>query len=102
MASGVRVEPGNGGVGPSRREEGLRVPEETSQGYGAVALRQGLDWLARRRRPGAAVMARIMTAFLREVFAYMTRPALRGRVRARVTEALEAHRPRVVVAHSLG
>ena len=81
---------------------GLGVPAETSQGYGTVALRQGLDWLARRRGPGAAVIARIMTAFLREVFAYMTRPALRGRARARVIDALEVCRPRVVVAHSLG
>jgi hypothetical protein len=80
----------------------LGVPEETSQGYGTVALRQGLDWLARRRGAGAAVIARIMTAFLREVFAYMTRPALRGRARARVIEAVQTHRPRVVVAHSLG
>ncbi|MEU4623885.1 hypothetical protein AB0G04_28415 [Actinoplanes sp. NPDC023801] len=81
----------------------LGVPAEVHQGYGTWPLRQGLDWLARRPGlPGRAVLARIMGAFLREVFVYLTRPAVRERVRQTVVSALEEHRPRVVVAHSLG
>jgi hypothetical protein len=80
----------------------LGVPNEAAQGYATVPLRQGLDWLAKRRGPAPAVLARLMTAFLREVFVYLSRPALRTRVRAVVIDALRTHRPKVVVAHSLG
>jgi hypothetical protein len=81
----------------------LGVPQEAHQGYGTWPLRQGLDWLARRPGlPGRAVLARIMGAFLREVFVYLTRPAVRERARQAVADAVGKHRPRVVVAHSLG
>ncbi|MFC4072781.1 hypothetical protein [Actinoplanes subglobosus] len=81
----------------------LGVPQEAHQGYGTWPIRQGLDWLAGKPRfPGRATVARIMSAFLREVFVYTTRPAVRARVRQTVIDAVEKHRPTVLVAHSLG
>jgi hypothetical protein len=81
----------------------LGVPQhEVAQGTAAKPLRQGLDWLARRRGTAAGALARIMTAVLPEVYRYQTRMAVREQARARVIEVIERHRPRVVVAHSLG
>jgi hypothetical protein len=80
----------------------LGVPAETAQGPITAPLRQGLDWLARRTGRGPDVLARVMTAVLREVYIYLTRPALRQRVREVVATAIDEHRPRVVLAHSLG
>ncbi|MEU7908480.1 hypothetical protein [Actinoplanes sp. NPDC049118] len=78
----------------------LGLPDELAQGSLTAPLRQGMDWLARRR--GGESLTRVMTAVLREVYAYLTRPALRVRVRDVVAEAIDRHRPQVVVAHSLG
>ena len=78
----------------------LGLPTELAQGSLTAPLRQGMDWLARKRGGGSA--ARVMTSVLREVYAYLTRPALRERVRAAVAETIVRHRPKVVVAHSLG
>lgn len=80
----------------------LGVPAEAEQGHLTLPLRHGLDWLARHRRTAAPALARIMAALLRELFVYISRPAVRNRVRETVGVAIEAHRPRVVVAHSLG
>jgi hypothetical protein len=80
----------------------LGVPAEAAQGPLTAPLRQGLDWLARRRGRSADALARTMTAFLREVYLYLTRHALRLRVRDVVADAIDAHRPRVILAHSLG
>jgi hypothetical protein len=83
--------------------QALGVPAEaTEQGLLTVPLRQGLDWLARRRGSSQQILARIMAAFLNEVHAYTTRPATRRRVRAEIIGALHRYRPRVIVAHSLG
>jgi hypothetical protein len=80
----------------------LGVPAGDAQGPLTAPLRQGVDWLARRRGLGADLLARVMTAILREVYVYLTRPALRQRVRDVVAEAIVKHQPRVLVAHSLG
>ncbi|MFC8849633.1 MULTISPECIES: hypothetical protein [unclassified Micromonospora] len=80
----------------------LGVPQEAGQGVLTVPLRQGLSWLARREGRPQQVLARVMTAFLREVYTYLTRPAARASARAAVIEAVRVHRPRVLVAHSLG
>lgn len=80
----------------------LGVPEPVAQGPLTRPLRQGLDWLARRRGTGAEVLGRIMVALLREVYVYMTRPAVRERCQAVVVEALRTSGARVVAAHSLG
>jgi len=80
----------------------LGVPSETAQGPITVPLRQGFDWLARQRGIGAEMLARVMTAVLREVYVYLTRPALRQRVRDVVAAAIDEYQPSVIVAHSLG
>ncbi|MEU8244331.1 hypothetical protein AB0C07_39255 [Actinoplanes missouriensis] len=78
------------------------VPAEAAQGPVTYPLRQGLDWLARHGDPGARTIGRIMTALLREVYVYLTRPGVRERCRRIVMDALDATGARVVVAHSLG
>jgi pimeloyl-ACP methyl ester carboxylesterase len=80
----------------------LGVPEEAAQGVLTLPLRQGLDWIARRQHRSSDSVARVMTAVLREVYVYLTRHALRHRVRDLVIAALETHQPAVVLAHSLG
>ncbi|MEU4563064.1 hypothetical protein AB0F72_32175 [Actinoplanes sp. NPDC023936] len=78
------------------------VPAETAQAPAAPPLRQGLDWLARHGDPDARTIGRIMTALLREVSGYRTRPGVRERCRQIVMDAIDAAGARVVVAHSLG
>jgi hypothetical protein len=80
----------------------LGLPGETAQGLLTMPLRQALDWLALRSGRSAEALARLMTAVLSEVYVYLTRPSVRRRVREVVAEALDRHRPQVVVAHSLG
>nr|BFE56574.1 hypothetical protein GCM10020063_011000 [Dactylosporangium thailandense] len=80
----------------------LGAPAEVAQGPATAPLREAMDWLARRRSVGPQALARVMTAVLREVYVYLTRPAVRARVRQAVAGAIEQHRPRVLVAHSLG
>jgi hypothetical protein len=80
----------------------LGLPQEQAQGPLTAPLRLGLDWLSRRTGRGADVLARIMTAVLGDVYAYLTRPPVRRRVREVVAEAIAEHRPRIVLAHSLG
>ncbi|WP_229075598.1 hypothetical protein [Actinoplanes sp. DH11] len=78
------------------------VPVEASQGPLTYPLRQGLDWLAQHWDPGARAIGRLMTALLREVYLYLTRPGVRARCRQSVIDAIDSSGARVVVAHSLG
>lgn len=71
------------------------------QGPRTVRARQALDWLTRKFGPAARTFA---VAFCREVHTYLAKPdsPRRAAARATVAEAIEKHRPDVVVAHSLG
>ena len=60
---------------------------------------EAAGWLDERYGPGARLFA---LAFAREVTGYFTDPERRAAARAAVAEAIVAHRPDVVVAHSLG
>jgi hypothetical protein len=80
----------------------LGVPEALAQGSLTLPLRQALSWLAQKRGITSDTLGRIMTAALREVYRYLTRPALRHRIRGLVTTAIEELRPAALVAHSLG
>ncbi|MFG1993885.1 hypothetical protein ACGFJ7_28300 [Actinoplanes sp. NPDC048988] len=82
--------------------EALGAPDEAAQGPVTYPLRQGLDWVARRHRRSAEIVGRLMSAFLREVYVYMTRPGVRERCRDIVMEAIVGSGARIVVAHSLG
>jgi pimeloyl-ACP methyl ester carboxylesterase len=80
----------------------LGVPNEAAQGALTLPLRQGLDWIARRRHRSSDSVARVMTAVLREVYIYLTRHAMRRRARQTVIAAVETHQPAMLLAHSLG
>ncbi|MEV0235238.1 hypothetical protein [Nonomuraea sp. NPDC050786] len=83
------------------RAAGVPDPAD-AQGPVTKPVRQGVDWLARRRRVPVSLLGRIAVAFAREVHAYLARPEWRRQARAQVAEAIGEHRPRVVLAHSLG
>jgi hypothetical protein len=78
------------------------VPDGVAQGPVTRPLRQAMDWLARRNGRSADTLARVMTALLREVYVYLTRPGVRDRCQQRVADAISASGARIVVAHSLG
>ncbi|MFE7870551.1 hypothetical protein ACFUYE_09425 [Micromonospora humida] len=80
----------------------LGVPDELAQGSLTLPLRQALSWLAQKRGLTSDTLGRIMTAVLREVYRYLTRPALRRHIRSLIIAAVEQHRPTALVAHSLG
>ncbi|MBW4720909.1 serine peptidase [Saccharothrix obliqua] len=81
--------------------EALRDGVAVSQGTRTVRARQAADWLTRRY--GAAARA-FAVVFCREVHTYLAKPGSPRRVAARraVADAVATHRPKVVVAHSLG
>lgn len=79
------------------------VPEPPEgQGAATLPLRQALDWLAARRERDARRLGRVVVAFAREVYVYLSHPVRRERARQAVAATLREHRPRVVLAHSLG
>jgi hypothetical protein len=80
----------------------LGVPDDMAQGVLTLPLRQGLSWIAQKRGRTGDSVGRVMTAVLREVYRYLTRQALRRRIREAVIAAVEEHQPTVLVAHSLG
>lgn len=80
----------------------LGAPDELAQGALTLPLRQALSWLANRHGRTSDALSRLMTAVLRDVYRYLTRPALRHRIRHLVIDAIEEHRPTALVAHSLG
>jgi hypothetical protein len=79
----------------------LRPEGAIPQGPRTVRARQAVDWITRRFGPAARTFA---MAFCREVHTYLARPDSPRRVAARqaVADAIDRHRPEVIVAHSLG
>ena len=79
----------------------LGAPPQVAQGPATVPFRQLGQWLAKRLpRVGTGTVA----VFCQEVQAYLGSPdsAPRKAVRATVAAAVADHRPRAIVAHSLG
>jgi len=79
----------------------LGAPPQVAQGPATVPFRQLGQWLAKRLpRVGTGTVA----VFCQEVQAYLGSPdsAPRKAVRAAVAAAVADHRPRAIVAHSLG
>ncbi|MGC4973547.1 hypothetical protein ACLQ2D_11630 [Streptomyces sp. DT199] len=77
------------------------LPDATAAGRATAPLRQALAWLARTHGLGRPVTEWFVARFFREVATYLRTPA-RQEARARVADLLLTHRPRVVLAHSLG
>ncbi|MGI5372226.1 hypothetical protein [Streptomyces iakyrus] len=67
-----------------------------------MPLRQALDLVARKRGVAPETLARVIVAFLPEVYRYLSAPARRARSRDAVAKAIRESGAKVVVAHSLG
>lgn len=82
----------------------LGLPDDVSQGRAARPVRQGLEWFARRFGLDGRLAELLVNRFFREVTTYMSPEHTERRVRARaaVATALDTHRPRILIAHSLG
>jgi hypothetical protein len=72
------------------------------QGRATMPIRQMLDWVARRRRIDPAALFRLAVALAREAHRYLYVPECREAARTIVAEAIENHRPSILLAHSLG
>jgi hypothetical protein len=79
----------------------LGAPPQVAQGPGTIPVRQAGQWFA-RRYPTLATSA--VARFCQEVQAYLGTPdsPRRTAVRDAVAATIAAHRPRAVIAHSLG
>ncbi|MFJ9422471.1 serine peptidase [Streptomyces sp. NPDC101249] len=82
----------------------LGVPSEISQGHATVPLRALTTWVSRRYDLAEGPLRVFITMFFREVIAYLRAPDAPKRISAReeVAARIAQHRPRVVIAHSLG
>ncbi|MER5636717.1 hypothetical protein ABT095_07175 [Kitasatospora sp. NPDC002227] len=90
---------------------GVPGPEE-AQAVLLAPVRQALGWLVRARAGGGAAsrarqelmarLSRLVVATVRETAAYTSLPERRRAVRELLADTIRTHRPRVVVAHSLG
>jgi pimeloyl-ACP methyl ester carboxylesterase len=84
------------------RSHGWR--EEPTQGWALAPIRQLASWWVQRYGLDHGIVDRFLSAFLREVVLYfdLLNPTRRHAVRTEVATAISAHRPRIVIAHSLG
>jgi hypothetical protein len=80
----------------------LGAPAEVSQGRLTQPARQAATWIARRFGLDNAAVDAFVAAFCREVRTYLRDPAARTAARDTVAAAITDHRPRAVLAHSLG
>ncbi|WP_329371205.1 serine peptidase [Streptomyces sp. NBC_01483] len=82
----------------------LGVPEEVSQGHATVPLRGLASWVARRFDLAEGPLRVFIRLLFREVAAYLRAEDAPERVTARDEVALRIarHKPRIVIAHSLG
>jgi hypothetical protein len=82
----------------------LGAPNSVVEGYPTAPLRQIAEWVAQRFGLDTRLVRTFVAVFFREVAAYLGEDLPGGRTDARnaVAAAIRAHRPRVLVAHSLG
>ncbi|MYS85626.1 hypothetical protein [Embleya scabrispora] len=82
----------------------LELPAVTAQGRLTVPLRQAAQAVAVRFRLDGRLTHLFMSLFVREVTTYLREADGPARIGAReeVAACIAAHRPRVVIAHSLG
>jgi hypothetical protein len=79
-------------------------PVGAVQGPGTWPLRQALSWLAQRRKLAPHLTESFVVRFFSEVATYLRSADAEARyaARDRVARAVCAHRPTIVLAHSLG
>ncbi|MFC1436168.1 serine peptidase [Streptacidiphilus sp. N1-3] len=84
--------------------EALQAPQPISQGALTLPLRYGASWAAEKFSLDGQITKLFIRAFFREVATYLRDDDNPARQAARETVAarIAAHRPRVVIAHSLG
>ncbi|MFD9724968.1 hypothetical protein [Streptomyces sp. NPDC059072] len=82
----------------------LGVPDEAAQGHATMPLRALSSWVARRFDLAEGPLRVFLRMWCGEVAAYLRAPDARERLAAReeVAERIARHRPRIVIAHSLG
>jgi hypothetical protein len=82
----------------------LGVPEVVSQGHATVPLRGLSSWVARRFDLAEGPLRVFIRLLFREVAAYLRAEDAPQRIAARdeVAVRIARHRPRIVIAHSLG
>lgn len=81
--------------------DGLRTNRTVAQGSKTVRARQAADWLTRHFGDALRISAIV---FFREAHTYLGAPDAPRRLAARaaVLDAIRAHRPDVIIGHSLG
>jgi hypothetical protein len=78
-------------------------PAQIAMGQLTKPLRAALEWVADHQGLDQRLTRLFIIRFFREVSTYLTgNPGIRQRARDAVTAAVVAHRPSVVIAHSLG
>ncbi len=84
--------------------EELNMRAGIAQGVPTMPLRQALAWLAQTRGLGRVATERFVATFFREVATYLMIPdgPARSAARQTVVDAVTAHQPDIVIAHSLG
>jgi hypothetical protein len=85
-----------------RWAEALGAPREVAQGRITQPARAAADWIANHFSLDRTIVRLLVTAFCREVHRYLTDHNRRSAVRGAVADTIAAHRPRILVAHSLG
>ncbi|MFF5232676.1 hypothetical protein [Dactylosporangium sp. NPDC000521] len=80
----------------------LGMPAEQSQGRLTLPARYVLDWIARRFGLDHRMVAWFVTRYCVEVARYLGDERVRSAVRDDVRRVIAQHRPKVVIAHSLG
>ncbi|WP_410663481.1 serine peptidase [Amycolatopsis sp. lyj-84] len=78
--------------------------DEAAQGRALAPIRQLASWWVRRFGVESRVVDQFLGTFLGEVVRYFDpyNPFRRQAVRTEVATAMSSHRPRIVIAHSLG
>jgi hypothetical protein len=81
----------------------LGAPSDIVQGRLTQPVRQAVEWAARHLGVPYERLARLfVAAFFPEVSTYLNDADARVRARHTIADAIAEHRPRVVIAHSLG
>nr|WP_052478053.1 hypothetical protein [Kibdelosporangium sp. MJ126-NF4]CEL15646.1 hypothetical protein [Kibdelosporangium sp. MJ126-NF4]CTQ90315.1 hypothetical protein [Kibdelosporangium sp. MJ126-NF4] len=80
----------------------LGAPDETPQGRITAPVRAFVEWVSARFGLDSRLARKFITTFFREVHTYFDDTPRRTSAIQDVADAVERHRPSVILAHSLG